>query len=77
MALCVCVKSFCKKDKEFKTALMTSFILLLSKNVNIVMLINITTTIDKTNNIYAASIHMIFVMVIKYFHDLLINYSCY
>ena len=27
----VCVKSFCKKNKEFKTALMTSFILLLSK----------------------------------------------
>ena len=77
MALCVCVKSFCKKDKEFKTALMTSFILLLSKNVNIVMLINITTTIDKTHNIYAASTYMILAMVINYFHDLLMNYSCY
>ena len=31
-----------KKNKEFKTALMTSFILLL----------NITITIDKTHNIY-------------------------
>ena len=77
MAVCVCVKSFCKKDKEFKTALMTSFILLLSKNVNIVMLINITTTIDKTHNIYAASTYMILAMVINYFHDLLMNYSCY
>ena len=27
--VCVCVKSFCKKNKQFKTALMTSFILLL------------------------------------------------
>ena len=56
---------------------MTSFILLLSKNVNIVMLINITTIIDKTHNIYAASTYMILVMVIKYFHDLLMNYLCY
>ena len=64
MALCVCVKSFCKKDKEFKTALMTSFILLLSKNVNIVVLINITTTkIDKAHNIYAANVYMIFVIM--------------
>ena len=64
MAVCVCVKSFCKKDKEFKTALMTSFILLLSKNVNIVVLINITTTkIDKAHNIYAANVYMIFVIM--------------
>ena len=64
MALCVCVKSFCKKDKEFKIALMTSFILLLSKNVNIVVLINITTTkIDKAHNIYAANVYMIFVIM--------------
>ena len=64
MALCVCVKSFCKKDKEFKTALMTSFILLLSKNVNIVVLRNITTTkIDKAHNIYAANVYMIFVIM--------------
>ena len=64
MALCVCVKSFCKKDKEFKTALMTSFILLLSKNVNMVVLINITTTkIDKAHNIYAANVYMIFVIM--------------
>ena len=45
--------------------------------VNIVMLINITTTIDKTHNIYAASTYMILAMVINYFHDLLMNYSCY
>ena len=56
---------------------MTLFILLLSKNVNIVMLINITTTIDKTHSIYAASTYMILVMVIKHFHDLLMNYSSY
>ena len=55
---------------------MISFILLLSKNVNIIMLINIT-TIDKTHNMYAASTYMILVMVIKHFHDLLMNYSCY
>ena len=55
---------------------MTSFTLLLSKNVNIVMLINIT-TIDKTHNIYAASTYVILAMVINYFHDLLMNYSCY
>ena len=58
----VCVKSF-RKKKEFQTALITSFILILSKNVNIVMLINITTTIDKTHNIYdliyAANTYMI------------------
>ena len=72
----VCVISFRKKKKEFKTALMISFILLLSKNVNIIMLINIT-TIDKTHNMYAASTYMILVMVIKHFHDLLMNYSCY
>ena len=47
------------------------------------MLINITTTttIDKTHNIYdliyAASTSMILVMVIKHFHDLLMNYFCY
>ena len=40
------------------------------------MLINIT-TIDKTHNIHAASTYMILVMVIKHFHDLLLNYSCY
>ena len=33
---------FVKKNEEFKTALMTSFILLL----------NITITVDKTHNIY-------------------------
>ena len=33
---------FVKKNKEFETALMTSFLLLL----------NITITIDKTHNIY-------------------------
>ena len=73
----MCVRNpFVKKNKDFKTPLMTSFTLLLSKNVNIVMLINIT-TIDKTHNIYAASTYMILAMVINYFHDLLMNYSCY
>ena len=43
---------------------MTSFILLPSKNVNIVVLINITTTkIDKAHNIYAANVYMIFVIM--------------
>ena len=44
----VCVESFHKKEKnEFKTALMTSYTLLLI-GVNIVILINITIPIDKT-----------------------------
>ena len=60
----LCVIPFCKKKqtKEFKTALITSFILLLI-GVNVVMLMNITITIDKTHNIYdliyAASTYMI------------------
>ena len=66
---------FVKKNKEFETALMTSFLLLL----------NITITIDKTQYlwldlIYAASTYMILVnivMVIKHFYDLLMDYSCY
>ena len=51
--------------------------------VNIVMLINITITINKTHNIYdlisAASTYdfVNIAMVIKHFHDLLMNYSCY
>ena len=52
--------------------------------VNIIMLINITITINKTHNIhdsiYAASTYDFAVnifMVIKHFHDLLMNYSCY
>ena len=52
--------------------------------VNIVMLINITITINKTHNIhesiYAANTYDVavnIVMVIKHFHDLLMNYSCY
>ena len=51
--------------------------------VNVVMLINITITINKTHNIYdliyAASTYdfVNIVMVIKHFHDLLVNYSCY
>ena len=51
--------------------------------VNVVVLINITITIDKTHNIYdliyAASTYdfVNIVMVIKHFHDLLVNYSCY
>ena len=52
--------------------------------INIVMLINITITINKTHNIhdsiYAASTYdfpVNIAMVIKHFHDLLINYSCY
>ena len=53
---------FVKKTKEFKAALITSFILLLI-GVNIVMLMNITITIDKTHNIYdliyAASTYMV------------------
>ena len=53
---------FVKKNKEFKTALITSFILLLI-GVNSVTLMNITITIDKTHNIYdliyAASTYMI------------------
>ena len=56
---------------------MTSFILLLNKNVSIVMLINITTTTDKTHNNCAASTYTIFVMVINHFDDLLMIYSCY
>ena len=64
VCVCVCVKSFCKKNKEFKTVLMTSFILLPSKNVNIVVLINITTTkIDIAHNIYAANVYIIFVIM--------------
>ena len=52
-------------------------------SVNIVMLINITITINETHNIYdliyAASTYgfVNIVMVIKHFHDLLMNYSCY
>ena len=49
--------------------------------VNIVMLINITITINKTHDsIYAASTYDFFVnivMVIEHFHNLLMNYSCY
>ena len=52
--------------------------------VNIVILINITITINETHNIYdsiyAASTYDLpvnIVMVIKHFHDLLMNYSCY
>ena len=51
--------------------------------VNVVVLINITITINKTHNIYdliyAASTYdfVNIVMVIKHFHDLLVNYSCY
>ena len=51
--------------------------------VNVVMLINITIIIDKTHNIYgliyAASTYdfVNIVMVIKHFHDLLVNYSRY
>ena len=55
---------------------MTSFILLL----NIVVLINIVITIDKTHDIYAAGTYDSVVniaMVIKHFHDLPMNYSCY
>ena len=50
--------------------------------VNIVMLINITITINKTHNIYdlisAASTYdfVNIAMVIKHFHDLLMNYYC-
>ena len=49
--------------------------------VNIVMLINITITINKTHNIYdliyAGSTYdfVNIVMVIKHFHDVLMNYS--
>ena len=51
--------------------------------VNIVMLINITVTINKTYNIYdliyAASTYDFknIIMVIKHYHNLLLNYSCY
>ena len=51
--------------------------------VNIVMLINITITINKTHNIYdliyAGSTYdsVNIVMVIKHFHDVLMNYSFY
>ena len=51
--------------------------------VNIVMLINITVTINETYNIYdliyAASTYDFknIIMVIKYYHNLLLNYSCY
>ena len=51
--------------------------------VNIVMLINITISIDKIHNIYdlvyAASTYdsVNIVMVIKHFHHLLMNYSCF
>ena len=51
--------------------------------VNIVMLINITITINKTHNIYdfiyAGSTYdfVNIAMVIKHFHDVLMNYSFY
>ena len=45
------MKSFRKKNKKFKTAIITSFILLLI-GVNIVMLMNSTIATDKTHNIY-------------------------
>ena len=51
--------------------------------VNIVMLINITITINKTHNIYdfiyADSTYdfVNIAMVIKHFHDVLMNYSFY
>ena len=50
--------------------------------VNIVMLINITITINKTHSIYdlisAASTYdfVNIAMVIKHLHDLLMNYYC-
>ena len=56
------LKSFRKKNKVFKNAPITSFILL-PIGVNIVRLMNITITIDKTHNIYdliyAASTYMV------------------
>ena len=70
---------------------MTSFILLLNITIIIIIIIIIIITIiiiiiiiDKTHNIYhliyAASTYMILVnmvMVIKHFHDLLMNHSCH
>ena len=59
---CVCVKSFCKKI--IKSLKLPHLYYYWVKNVNIVMLTNITSTsIDKAHNIYAASAYMIFVII--------------